>query len=67
MSVYVIYVCGAGLGVDNEFQTNRWNPHCHLQKFSDDSAIVGLIRDGDDRAYRELIKDFLDRRQQNHL
>ena len=22
------------------------SPHCHLQKFSDDSAIVGLIRDG---------------------
>ena len=35
--------------------------HCHLQKFSDDSAIVGRLRDGDDRAYRELIQDFVDR------
>ena len=33
--------------------------HCHLQKFSD-SAIVSLIRDGDDRANRELIQDFVD-------
>ena len=29
-------------------------PTCHLQKFSDDSAIVGLITEGDDREYREL-------------
>ena len=43
------------------------SPHCHLQKFSEDSAIVGLIRDEDDRAYRELIKDFVDWCQQNHL
>ncbi|KAI3374638.1 hypothetical protein L3Q82_021015 [Scortum barcoo] len=27
-------------------------PSCHLQKFSDDSAVVGLITDGDDREYR---------------
>ena len=27
---------------------------CHLQKFSDDSAIVGLISYEDDREYREL-------------
>lgn len=26
---------------------------CHLQKFSDNSAIVGLITDGDDREHRE--------------
>ena len=42
------------------------SPHCHLQKFSDDSAIVGLIRDGD-RAYRKLIQDFVDWCQRNHL
>ncbi|XP_051919971.1 uncharacterized protein LOC127599777 [Hippocampus zosterae] len=29
-------------------------PNCHLQKFSDDSAIVGLITEGDDRGYRGL-------------
>ncbi|KAI3351524.1 hypothetical protein L3Q82_020366, partial [Scortum barcoo] len=31
-------------------------PSCHLQKFSDDSAVVGLITDGDDREYRGLIQ-----------
>ncbi|KAM8758026.1 uncharacterized protein AB9X84_010632 isoform 1-T2 [Acanthopagrus schlegelii] len=41
--------------------------HCHLQKFSDDSAIVGLIRDADDRAYREFIQDFVDWCRRNHL
>ncbi|KAI3363647.1 hypothetical protein L3Q82_001188 [Scortum barcoo] len=35
-------------------------PSCHLQKFSDDSAVVGLITDGDDREYRGLIQDFAD-------
>ncbi|KAI5103517.1 hypothetical protein C0J45_7098 [Silurus meridionalis] len=33
---------------------------CHLQKFSDDSAIVGLITNDDDRDYRGLIKNFVD-------
>ena len=42
-------------------------PHSHLQKFSDDSVIVDLIGDGGDKAYRELIKDFVDWCQQNHL
>ncbi|MDG2555456.1 reverse transcriptase family protein [Vibrio parahaemolyticus] len=42
-------------------------PTCHLQKFSDDSAIVGLITDGDDREYRELNQDFVDWCLRNHL
>ncbi|TWW54637.1 hypothetical protein D4764_0220180 [Takifugu flavidus] len=33
---------------------------CQLQKFSDDSAAVGLITDGDDGEYRGLIEDFVD-------
>ncbi|XP_040904789.1 uncharacterized protein LOC121188913, partial [Toxotes jaculatrix] len=41
--------------------------NCHLQKFSDDSAIVGLITDDDDREYRELIQDFVDWCRRNHL
>ena len=41
--------------------------HCHLQNFSDDSVIVRLIGNGDDRAYRELIQDFADWCQQKHL
>ncbi|KAI5098355.1 gastrula zinc finger protein XlCGF28.1-like [Silurus meridionalis] len=33
---------------------------CHLQKFSDDSAIVGLIMNDDDREYRGLTQNFVD-------
>lgn len=33
---------------------------CHLQKFSDNSAIVGLISDDDDKGYKGLIQDFVD-------
>ncbi|KAL3993517.1 platelet-activating factor acetylhydrolase IB subunit alpha [Sarotherodon galilaeus] len=40
---------------------------CFLQKFSDDSAIVGLITDGDNREYRELTHGFVDWCQQNYL
>ncbi|KAI4884156.1 hypothetical protein NFI96_005461 [Prochilodus magdalenae] len=40
---------------------------CHLQKFSDDSAIMGLISDGEDREYRELTKDFVEWCQKNCL
>ncbi|XP_078252377.1 uncharacterized protein LOC144592039 isoform X1 [Rhinoraja longicauda] len=35
-----------------------------LQKLSDDSAIIGLITGNEDRAYRELIKEFVDWCQQ---
>ena len=45
----------------------RQSTHCHLQKFSDDSAVISLIRDGDDRAHREVINNFVDWRQRNHL
>ncbi|KAJ0033829.1 hypothetical protein NQD34_000936 [Periophthalmus magnuspinnatus] len=40
---------------------------CILQKFSDDSAIIGLIKDDDDAEYRGLTQDFVDWCQQNHL
>ena len=33
---------------------------CHLQKFSDDSAIVGLINNENEKEYRELTQDFVD-------
>ncbi|KAI5104598.1 hypothetical protein C0J45_6224 [Silurus meridionalis] len=33
---------------------------CHLQMFSDDSVIVGLITNDDDREYRGLIQNFVD-------
>jgi hypothetical protein len=32
---------------------------CHLQKFSDDSAVVGCILDNDEVMYRERIDDFV--------
>ncbi|KAK3514993.1 hypothetical protein QTP70_003264 [Hemibagrus guttatus] len=38
---------------------------CYPQKFSDDSAIVSLITDDDDREYRELIQDFVNWCQRN--
>ncbi|TWW55971.1 hypothetical protein D4764_09G0010210 [Takifugu flavidus] len=36
-------------------------------KFSDDSAVVGLITDGDDMEYRGLVQDFVDRSLWNNL
>ena len=41
--------------------------NCHLQKFSDDSAIVGLIDNGDEREYRELNQRFVDWCRRNRL
>ncbi|CAI5669586.1 unnamed protein product [Oreochromis niloticus] len=43
------------------------SPRCHLQKFSGDSAIVGLITGEDDSEYRQWTLDFVDWCQQNHL
>ena len=40
---------------------------CHLQKFSDDSAIVGCIKDGDEEEYRALVGDFVTWCELNHL
>uniref|UniRef100_A0A8C7Z516 Reverse transcriptase domain-containing protein n=1 Tax=Oryzias sinensis TaxID=183150 RepID=A0A8C7Z516_9TELE len=40
---------------------------CHLQKFSDDSAIVGCVSGGNELVYRSVIKDFVDWCERNHL
>uniref|UniRef100_A0AAV2LFH5 Reverse transcriptase domain-containing protein n=1 Tax=Knipowitschia caucasica TaxID=637954 RepID=A0AAV2LFH5_KNICA len=40
---------------------------CVLQKFSDDSAIIGLSSEDDDTEYRGVIQDFVDWCQRNHL
>ncbi|XP_077477079.1 paraspeckle component 1-like isoform X2 [Stigmatopora argus] len=40
---------------------------CHLQKFSDDTAIVGRVTDGNDLEYRGVITAFVDWCRQNHL
>ncbi|KAM6989287.1 uncharacterized protein LKV04_008968 [Tautogolabrus adspersus] len=39
----------------------------HLQKFSDDTAIVGCVSKGSDQEYRQVITDFVDWSELNHL
>ncbi|KAK3539680.1 hypothetical protein QTP70_011539 [Hemibagrus guttatus] len=41
---------------DFSYNTNT----CHLQKFSDDSAVVGCVSDGNEQEYKDVIKDFVD-------
>ncbi|KAI4903481.1 hypothetical protein NFI96_006181 [Prochilodus magdalenae] len=40
---------------------------CHLQKFSDDSAVVGCISRGDEDEYRATVNDFVAWCELNHL
>ncbi|KAI3374574.1 hypothetical protein L3Q82_021149 [Scortum barcoo] len=40
---------------------------CHLQKFSDDTAIVGCVSEGNDCEYRKVIMDFVEWCELNHL
>ena len=37
---------------------NYCTESCHLQKFSDDSAIVGCIKKGEDSEYRTVVDNF---------
>ncbi|KAI4887416.1 hypothetical protein NFI96_018878, partial [Prochilodus magdalenae] len=39
---------------------------CHMQKFSDDTAIVGCVHNGQEREYRSLV-DFVEWCTTNHL
>ena len=48
-----------------DFQHN--SESCHLQKFSDDSAVVGCIREGEEGEYRTLVDNFVEWSEQNHL
>ena len=48
-----------------DFQYN--SESCHLQKFSDDSAVVWCLRGGDEGEYRALVGDFVEWSEQNHL
>jgi gmma-aminobutyric acid receptor subunit gamma len=48
-----------------DFQYN--SESCHLQKFSDDSAVVGCIGDGGEGEYRTLVDGFVEWSEQNHL
>ncbi|KAJ8358379.1 hypothetical protein AAFF_G00011550, partial [Aldrovandia affinis] len=40
---------------------------CHMQKFSDDTAIVARVVDGQEDEYRGLVNDFCDWSTRNHL
>ncbi|KAI4891324.1 hypothetical protein NFI96_000961 [Prochilodus magdalenae] len=40
---------------------------CHMQKFSDDTAIVGCVCNGQEREYRSLVEDFVEWCTTNHL
>lgn len=49
----------------SDFKHNT--PHCHIQKFSDDTAIVGCVSEGNDLEYREVIRDFVSWCELNQL
>ncbi|KAJ8412172.1 hypothetical protein AAFF_G00144390, partial [Aldrovandia affinis] len=40
---------------------------CHLQKFSDDSTIVGCISEDDEEEYRGVVRSFVSWAEENHL
>lgn len=40
---------------------------CHLQKFSDDSAVVGCITGDDESEYRAVVDNFVTWSESNHL
>ena len=40
---------------------------CHIQKFSDDTAIVGCVSEGNDLEYREVISNFVSWCELNQL
>ncbi|KAG5276868.1 hypothetical protein AALO_G00110700 [Alosa alosa] len=40
---------------------------CHMRKFSDDTANVGCIRNGQEEEYRSLVEDFVQWCKLNHL
>ena len=49
----------------SDFQYN--SESCHLQKYSDDSAVVGCISNGQEAEYKELICQFVKWCSNNHL
>ncbi|KAI4875625.1 hypothetical protein NFI96_009276 [Prochilodus magdalenae] len=62
--LYYAVVCwGGSIRKRDEMQLDklvRYNSGtCHLQKFSDDTAIVGCIRNGQEAEYRKLVSDFV--------
>ncbi|XP_073674252.1 uncharacterized protein [Garra rufa] len=49
----------------SDFKYNSF--HCHLQKFSDDTAIVGCVSGENEQEYRGVISDFVCWCEENHL
>ncbi|XP_060897819.1 uncharacterized protein LOC132977298 [Labrus mixtus] len=49
----------------SDFQYN--SEACHLQKFSDDTAVVGCISGGEETEYRMLVDNFVAWSGKNHL
>ncbi|KAK0135786.1 putative RNA-directed DNA polymerase from transposon X-element [Merluccius polli] len=49
----------------SDFQRN--SDSCFLQKFSDDSAVVGCVRGGCEGEYRDTIREFITWSNLNHL
>ncbi|XP_076602405.1 nectin-1 isoform X3 [Chaetodon auriga] len=49
----------------SDFQYN--SSSCHLQKFSDDSAVVGCMKDGREEEYRAVVDNFVEWSGRNHL
>lgn len=45
----------------------QYNSECHLQKFSDDAAVVWCIKDGQQGQYRQLVDNFVELCRRNHL
>ena len=41
--------------------------HCHIQKFSDDTAVVGCVSEGNDLEYKTVIRDFVSWCELNQL
>ncbi|KAK0154709.1 RNA-directed DNA polymerase from mobile element jockey [Merluccius polli] len=41
--------------------------HCHIQKFSDDTAVVGCVSEGNELEYRTVIRDFVSWSELNQL
>ena len=48
-----------------DFQYN--SKSCHMQKFSDDSVVVGCISEGRDGEYRAVVDNFVEWAGRNHL
>ncbi|KAI4881788.1 hypothetical protein NFI96_011483 [Prochilodus magdalenae] len=54
---------GGGGSADSQYRSDL----CHLQKFSDDSMVVGCLRDGQDGEYRDLVNNFVGWSARNYL